>query len=517
MSTIDWNDSNYKPKIDDFVCSLSNAIFIPDKEYIFVPVTDALGLRDKISLEDRINLDCFVLKPKKCYHLDKYNGVKIHICRYMNYFELYYDLDKELLNIYAQIKYRIDTNADSYPEEVFIADLQRYILSDSMIRKVLALENDCFELQLKSYPSQNMALCYKEEHVRFLMENTVFSNMMIPIIMHYVYKRKILDVDGFTAICFNLIFDMRPDIDIHAKIQETVFTNVERLSKNDTLLWTKCAARGMNEVINAAYTIDNIILNVMPKYNFNNNPINMNIATIKNDIRYKVVEVPYEYDIRNLNSSNREGEDNASPYDKFESQCIRSDEALMLLNKVNAEYTMKDLINIFGEPSVAEINFYIKELSANGTLQVQEDFQRNLVVNLFTKYFGDTASIREIKAPDYVKLMIIGKRMLKAEGLVVFPEIFGGFVERRSSRNSMNKKEMSKLEIMDSYNLVKYKYCNDEKMLNYIKTIISTILTSDFNIIDFYNPLLNGVKIPSNKEYLSDIIMNEICSFIMMI
>lgn len=510
-----WADQNYKPKIDNFVNSMDDVVFLSGKEFISAPISKVLNMTN-LPREKQIDLDCFCLKPKKCYHLDKYNGVKLHICRYLNYFEKYYDTEKELLVLYARMKAFMDiADVSQYSEEAFLFDLQRYILSDSIKQKVYAMGNDCFELQLKTYPSQNMALCYEEPHVRFLMEITVFSNMMIPLIMHYVYRRKIIDVDGFTSMCFQLILDTRPEIDIHAKIQETVFTNVSRISKNDQILWDKNAIRGIDTIINTMYTIDNIFLNVMPKYNFNNNPINMNIATIKNDIRYKVVDVPYEYDTRSLNSSNREGEDNVSPYDKFESQCVRIDEALMLQNQVNAEYTMKYLVETFGGVSKEEINFYIKELTANGKKMPQDQFQRMLVMNFFAKYFGDTASIREITAKDYITLMIMGKRILKQHGLLIFPEIFAGFVDRISSRTSINKTELAELEQMEEYKAVQLKY-SDQKTRNYVIEIIATTLTSDFNIIDYQNKELNGRKIIINSA-ITRMVMREICLFVLMI
>lgn len=511
-----WADQEYKPKIDNFVNNINDAVFLSGKEYISAPISKVLKM-DNLSKDQQFDLDCFCLKPKKCYHLDKYNGVKLHICRYLNYFEKYYDIEKELLVIYSRMKASMDIiGIETYSEESFIFDLQRYILSDSIKRKAYNLCNDCFELVLKKYPSQtNMALCYEEPHVRFLMEITVFSNMMIPLIMHYVYKRKIIDVDGFTSKCFQLILDTRPEIDIHAKLQETVYTNVTRLSKNDQLLWDKNAIRGIDTVINTMYTIDNIILNVMPKYNFNNNPINLNVATIKNDIRYKVVDVPYEYDVRNLNSSNKEGEDNVSAYDKFESQCIRIDEALMLQNQVNAVYTMRSLVDTFGEVSKEQVNFYIRRLTANGKKMPQDPFQRMLVLNFFAKYFGDTASIKEIAARDYITLMVMGKRMLKEQGLLIFPEIFAGYVDRISSRTSINKTELAKLEQMEEFKAVQNKY-RDQKTRNFVIEIIATVLTSDFNIIDYHNPDLDGRKIIINST-ITEMVMREICLFVLMV
>ena len=76
-----WADQTYKPKIDDFCCSPSRAVFRPGKEFITAPITQVLKMSG-IDTSKQEDLDSFILKPKKCYHLDKHNGVKIHIIRY---------------------------------------------------------------------------------------------------------------------------------------------------------------------------------------------------------------------------------------------------------------------------------------------------------------------------------------------------------------------------------------------------------------------------------------------------
>ena len=72
-----------------------------NKGALFAPVTRVLyGVDDP---DNRAN--CFILSPKKCYNSDE---MRPHMCRYINYFEKYYDKDKEYLTVMARIKYYID-------------------------------------------------------------------------------------------------------------------------------------------------------------------------------------------------------------------------------------------------------------------------------------------------------------------------------------------------------------------------------------------------------------------------
>ena len=76
---------------------------------------------------------------------------------------------------------------------------------------------------------------------------------------------------------------------------------------------------------------------------------------------------------------------------------------------------MKKIEEQWGPFDQKEIEFYIKELrNENG--EIINGFQRQLIFNLFYKYFGDTTSIRAINSIDYVKLMIVAKRMLQNTG-----------------------------------------------------------------------------------------------------
>jgi hypothetical protein len=82
---------------------------------------------------------------------------------------------------------------------------------------------------------------------------------------------------------------------------------------------------------------------------------------------------------------------------------------------------------LYGPFDQDEINFY-KESLGEDDKPVINSFQKDLIFNLFYKYFGDTQSINVINMDDYIKLMIAARRLLEANGLVVLPYIISGKV-----------------------------------------------------------------------------------------
>ena len=71
---------------------------------------------------------------------------------------------------------------------------------------------------------------------------------------------------------------------------------------------------------------------------------------------------------------------------------------------------------------------------------------------------------------------------------------------------------MTKLENSEFYNNIKTKYKNP-KIEKLILTTIATIISSDFDIIDYENPDLNGKRI----SIVSDLVIDEILCYINLI
>ncbi len=172
---------------------------------------------------------------------------------------------------------------------------------------------------------------------------------------------------------------------------------------------------------------------------------------------------------------------------------------------------MKMIELVYGPFSEDEINFYIKKLSKDGSFTINS-FQESLVFNLYYKYFGDTISIKAINQRDYIKLIIAAKKILESNRLIIMPYIVSSKVKRLITRKSVNKKELSKLQSSPFYKLVLDKYKNP-KIENQILSMIAGILSSEFEIIDFYDDELDGKLVETNI----DLLLEEVLMYILLI
>lgn len=189
---------------------------------------------------------------------------------------------------------------------------------------------------------------------------------------------------------------------------------------------------------------------------------------------------------------------------------------------------MNRIQKMYGPYSPGEIDFYIHEMK-DSKGEAMNGFQRNLVFNLFYKFFSDTQSIQAINLRDYVMLILAAKKMLASNRMVYMPYIISAKVDKIVTRKTLNKKEMAKMEVSQYYKLVQEKYKN-EKILKQILSTIATLITSSFRIIDYdehnHNPstgcngdiILHGGKLNGTPLVIEpDMIIEECLLYILLI
>lgn len=223
-----------------------------------------------------------------------------------------------------------------------------------------------------------------------------------------------------------------------------------------------------------------------------------------------MLDIEYEFDFFSLSSSNRD-EDLNSDLDKFESFLRKDDSALYLQNKVAYAASMEQIEYIFGPFDPDEVKFYYDALSDGYTVPMNS-LQKDLVFNLFYKYFGDPKTLNSIDSVSYVKLIIAAKRILEDAGMVLLPHIISSKVVHLATRKSINKKDLLKLEASEVYQQVKQKY-RSEKIEKHILGLIATTITSDFQAIEPEFPEINGKKI----QIIPDLILEEIPQYVNLI
>lgn len=219
--------------------------------------------------------------------------------------------------------------------------------------------------------------------------------------------------------------------------------------------------------------------------------------------------IKYEFNYTLLSSSNRD-EDFNSDFDKYESYLVRQDESLYLQSKCNSQETMNTIENIFGPFDYKEVNYFLQKLQEDGS-QIINGFQKQLIFNLFYKYFGDPVSIKAINNIDYIKLMLAARKMLESYNMVILPYIISSKVVRVPKRKNINKKELLKITSSPLWKQIQDKYRN-EKIEEEILGQIGVILSAEFKIIDFYDDSLDGKII----DCISDIVTEEYLMYVLL-
>ena len=275
---------NFWAPVDSWFPLLNEQIFKQTKNAIILPVSKFFGY------DNSMVLDNFILTPKRCYNSDE---VRKHICQYLNYFERFYDKEHELLFYMYRIKGLIDIGKESggyygeYSLQDFMNDIKTYILSDNIYKKTWAMVEDNYNLELNYKNKSNEGLQYSDRHGKYLMEISIMQNILIPLIMHFVYKNKIVNTDTIHEIIFtiyNWLFDQYVNVDImnkrglqpadiYSKLYETAITTMESHYKTNRTLWDMSGIRGYSPIINANDAVNTVIMQVMTKYTFKGNVI----------------------------------------------------------------------------------------------------------------------------------------------------------------------------------------------------------------------------------------------------
>jgi len=496
----------YKPEeipkfipVDDWIPSEEDNVFKHVQGCMILPISAYYGLEND-------NMDYFILSSKKGYNGEK---MRNHFTHYLNYFLKFYDRENELLSIYCRMKYLIDIE-EGYTKEALIYDLNRYIFSGMILYKVREMNRANYMQNLNGYRSPDPVLRYTNKHGMILMEISVLTKLIIPILTHFISIKKITKIKDFLLEVFDILLHLNADVDIYTKLYETTLSYVKKNESKNPNLWEKQAIRGRNTTTHSEYMLVEIITGIIPKYTYNQNMITLNFVAIKNNLEFVVTAIEYEYTFIPLSSSRRD-EDNNSEFDKFESSMIKQDESLYIQNKVNCEKTMEFIEMKFGPFSDEEVQYYIKELGRDGK-NIINDFQKNLIFAMFYKYFGETVSAKAINKEDYIKLMLAVRKILEANGMVSLPAILSSRIQRLATRTNINTKERIKLESSPYYPQMAAKYKN-VKIEKDILQLIAIILASEFKYIDYYDQEITGATIPYQPEH----IFEEILMYIILI
>jgi len=481
-------DRNAIPPVDEwgidpkYPIAPEDIIFKNIKGDIILPIAEFFGNTD----EESQQINYFAMSPKRSYNSDK---TRDHICQYLNHFEKYYDHDRELLMYMYRIKYLIDYNK-KYSRENFMDDVNIYIIRNpSLTRKIKHFVSDNYQMNLSNNGGRTPNLQFNNNHAKILYEVSLMMNIYIPMATHYMYMnfiKKSEDVIDFMRTLYDMCvtkYVEEENIDVHQKIYETALSVVNKSRNPNKTLWDKNRIRGNNATTHTHDSVDDIILQIMPKYVYNSNIVNFNYFSNRRSISYKITDIEYEYTLNRLSSSERDADQN-SEFDRYESKISKKDEALAMQNKVAAEMAILDIEATYGPYSEKEIAHYKKMLTKDGSGVINPTTNK-LLGYIFYQNLGDPETWKSIPNQiHYIKLMIAAKRKLKALGMVILPYLISSKVSRISSRKVINKNNTNEIKNATLWNEFRKKYNNPKVEAQFFE-LLGTIKSSQFEMIDW--------------------------------
>ena len=280
---------------DTWVPSNEDMIFKTVKGIIMANVSEYFGV------EDNSSLNAFVMSMKRSYNSP---AMRDHIVQYLNYFEKFYDDEKLLFSAYCRIKYLIDYEPN-YNKDTFFFDIMKYIVKGPIEYLTTVMINDNYTLNLNYKSRTSSSLQYNNSHAMLLMKISVQMNQIIPLLCHFMYIKKVQNTTDFLFEIYDKLID-HPDIDVYGKLYETAYSNVMRSVKQNAIIWNKQDIRGIDPVTHAIQCVQNILINIICKYDFSKNLVHYNYSSILRNTGYQITNIEYEYAFVALSSSKRD-------------------------------------------------------------------------------------------------------------------------------------------------------------------------------------------------------------------
>lgn len=152
LEPMEFHDPVPFQPVDTWEPAPEDWVFKTARGAIMIDVSSFFGM------EPNPQLDSFIMSTKRSYNNP---DMRDHTVKYLNYFEKFYDTDRELPMIYCRLKYLIDFEP-AYTKEAFVYDLTRYIMHGSISFKIGCMNSDNYALNLTYKNIKNPNLQYSD-------------------------------------------------------------------------------------------------------------------------------------------------------------------------------------------------------------------------------------------------------------------------------------------------------------------------------------------------------------------
>ena len=122
------------------------------------------------------------------------------------------------------------------------------------------------------------------------MKMSVLMNIMFPLMCLFMYARGVTNSTEFLLSIYDILIDLY-DVDVYNKLYETAISNVLRTAKRNQGIWAMQDIRGVNTTIHTLQSVQNILINIMPKYVYSGNLVHLNYKSILRNTGFQILDI----------------------------------------------------------------------------------------------------------------------------------------------------------------------------------------------------------------------------------
>lgn len=123
-----------------------------------------------------------------------------------------------------------------------------------------------------------------------MMKLSVLMICMIPLVCHFMFARGVTNTTEFLLSVYDVLIHLYEDVDIYNKLYETAISNVLRTAKRNQTIWNMQDIRGINTSIHSLQSVQNVLVNIVPKYRYDGNLVHLNFKSIQRNTGFQVLD-----------------------------------------------------------------------------------------------------------------------------------------------------------------------------------------------------------------------------------
>jgi hypothetical protein len=375
-------------------------------------------------------------------------------------------------------------------------------------------------------------ITFLDYHIKILFVISAMTHFIIPLCLEYIRSYRnisanILLIETFLALFpiaqtydpkrLSPISDNERPVDIYQKLYSFVEHRVKQTFKSDAVMWDRVTFLGINHKTTIEDTVNKLITNIIPEYQFEGNIINLNIAVIVRSIHDYTFRKKDPYNIKCFVDAdpNTQNDDNniVTEAEQFDSYSSTNDELTIIIRHTFAQDTINKIIARKGVViNPDELKFYV-DSSKNASMQNIHEFQQFCIFSAYYRYFGGTENIYGVNLEQWTTLMLGICDILKNNGIPELCKYITGIRNKHYVQKKEARLSRQQLYLDPAYNhIVNTKYRSIKNIIdrkkNFIESNILLLTTNEYT----YNTLdisLHGRVIVRND----DEIRNGILSF----